>query len=389
MNAGFPRLALLQVLILVSVFSFSYSNAQEASSGDTDLLARQQIKTQQIENELRDLRGSISDDMQDIRARLSDIVARMDDQTIEDKKAIQKSISSLASLEDTISLLEQRMRRTIEMSSDLDFRIIRLENKLQTLLSLSTENSSSSNANLQDMSKQTLDDPKQQSDNISNLVSSDGSTWLIDQQKLDENLTQAASDVVPVSDDVDALLVSQNANSDIASQIETDDGTDNNTATLSSEVLSSQQDMAQADGKSAGQYNLPEGTIEEQYNFAVKLALAKKLDEAAKAFEAINATYPDEPRAADSLFFLGRVQYMQKQFELAAYSFSEFNINYPNDSRLVDSTLFLAKSVGEFADPEQACPIFKSLPELLEEKPQSFLNEMQLLLDKKQCQKVG
>ena len=389
MNAGFPRLALLQVLILVSIFSFSYSNGQELSSGDTDLLARQQIKTQQIENELRDLRGSISDDMQDIRARLSDIVARMDDQTIEDKKAIQKSISSLASLEDTISLLEQRMRRTIEMSSDLDFRIIRLENKLQTLLSLSTENSSSSNANLQDMSKQTLDDPKQQSDNISNLVSSDGSTWLIDQQKLDENLTQAASDVVPVSDDVDALLVSQNANSDIASQIETDDETDNNTATLSSEAPSSQQDMAQADGKSAGQYNLPEGTIEDQYNFAVKLALAKKLDEAAKAFEAINATYPDEPRAADSLFFLGRVQYMQKQFELAAYSFSEFNINYPNDSRLVDSTLFLAKSVGEFADPEQACPIFKSLPELLEEKPQSFLNEMQLLLDKKQCQKVG
>jgi TolA-binding protein len=389
MNAGFPRLALLQVLVLVSIFSFSYSNAQEVSSGDTDLLARQQIKTQQIENELRDLRGSMSDDMQDIRTRLSDIVARMDDQTIEDKKAIQKSISSLASLEDTISLLEQRMRRTIEMSSDLDFRIIRLENKLQTLLSLSTENSSSSNANLQDMSKPALDDPKQQSDNISNLVSSDGSTWLIDQQKLDENLSRAASDLVPVSDDVDALLVSQDTTSDIASQIETDDGNDNNTAFLSSEVSFSRQDMAQADGTSAGQYNLPAGTIEEQYNFAVKLALAKKLDEAANAFEAINATYPDEPRAADSLFFLGRVQYMQKQFELAAYSFSEFNINYPNDSRLVDSTLFLAKSVGEFADPEQACPIFKSLPELLEEKPQSFLNEMQLLFDKKQCQKVG
>ena len=69
MNAGFPRLALLQVLVLVSIFSFSYSNAQEVSSGDTDLLARQQIKTQQIENELRDLRGSMSDDMQDIRTR--------------------------------------------------------------------------------------------------------------------------------------------------------------------------------------------------------------------------------------------------------------------------------------------------------------------------------
>ena len=389
MNSGFPRLAVIQVFILVSFFNFCYANAQGIGPGDSNLLARQQIKTQQIENELRDLRGSISDDMQDIRARLSNIVARMEDQSIDDKKAIQKSISSLASLEDTISLLEQRMRRTIEMSSDLDFRIIRLENKLQTLLSLSTEDGPSSISNLQDTPKQSVDEPKQRSDNIADVASTDGSTWLIDQQKLDKKLTEVASEVVPASDDVDALLVSQNATSEISTQIVTDDRNVNDTTSLTSGTSSSAQDIALADTEIPEQYKLPEGTIEEQYNFAVKLALAKKLDEAAKAFKAISATYPDELRAADSLFFLGRVQYMQKQFELAAYSFSEFNMNYPNDSRLVDSTLFLAKSVGEFADPKQACPIFKSLPELLEEKPQSFLNEMQLLSDKKQCQKAG
>ncbi len=402
MNSRFPRIALIQVFILVSIFSFSYSNAQQISSGDTNfpalqqissgdtnLLARQQIKTQQIEKELRDLRGSISDDMQDIRARLSDIVTRMDDQSIQDKKTIQKSISSLASLEDTISLLEQRMRRTIEMSSDLDFRIIRLENKLQTLLSLSTENGLSTISNFQDTPKQQLDELKPESDNISNLVSSGGSTWLTNQQKIDKNLTEIGKEVVPVIDDVDALLVSKNVKSEMSSQIVTDDENVNDTTSLSSEKTSSMQDLAQDDTESLEQYKLPEGTIEDQYNFAVKLALAKKLEEAAKAFEAISATYPDELRAADSLFFLGRVQYMQKQFELAAYSFSEFNMSYPNDSRLVDSTLFLAKSVGEFANPEQACPIFKSLPELLEEKPKSFLEEMQLLSDKKQCSKAG
>ena len=385
MNTGFRRLAIIQVFVLISIFSFSYSNGQEITPGDSNLLARQQIKTQQIENELRDLRGSISDDMQDIRARLSDIIVRMDDQSIEDKKALQKSISSLATIEDTISLLEQRMRRTIEMSSDLDFRIIRLENKLQTLLSLSTENSKSSLANLQDTPKQILDKPKQQSDNVSNLASTDGSTWLIDQQKLDENLKEVAGDVVPLINDVEGLLVSQNTTFEKSSQTTTDYANINDTKPLSSQTSPSMQE----DIEDPKQYKLPEGTIEEQYNFAVKLALAKKLEEAAMAFEAISDTYPNELRAADSLFFLGRVQYMQKQFELAAYSFSEFNINYPNDSRLIDSTLFLAKSVGEFAEPEQACPIFKSLPDLLEEKPQSFLNEMQLLIDRKQCQKLG
>ena len=85
---------------------------------------------------------------------------------------------------------------------------------------------------------------------------------------------------------------------------------------------------------------------------------------------------------------------MQKQFERAAYSFSEFNMNYPNDSRLVDSTLFLAEAVGKFAAAEQACPIFESLSELLEENLPSLpslyrenhlndVNEVQNLSDRK------
>jgi methyl-accepting chemotaxis protein len=111
-------------LALLSIMSSSY--AQDSGPSGSNLLVRQQIKIQQIEDELRDLRGSMSDDMQDVRARLSDISSRLDDQTGDDKQSIQKMLSSIASLEDTISLLEQRMRRTIEMSSDLDFRIIRL-----------------------------------------------------------------------------------------------------------------------------------------------------------------------------------------------------------------------------------------------------------------------
>ena len=388
MNKGFFRLALPLLFTLVSFFSISHVNAQDMRTGNSDLLARQQIKTQQIESELRDLRGSISDDMQDIRASLSDIFARLDDDTAGEQLSIQKAISSLASLEDSISLLEQRMRRTIEMSSDLDFRIIRLENKMQTLLSLSSDTSSSF-SNPQNTETETSKEINSPSVDISSFVSSNGSTWLIDQQKLDENLTDIAEDVVPFSGSVNSLLETQEQTSEISSLEATGNAQDNNTSILSSKTSTSPEASVGSDIESQTIYSLPEGTIEDQYNFAVKLALAKKLDEAAQAFEMISKTYPDEPRAADSLFFLGRVQYMQKQFELAAYSFSEFNMNYPNDSRLVDSTLFLAKSVGEFAEPEQACPIFESLPELLEEKPQNFLNEMQLLSDKKECPKAG
>ena len=377
MKTDFLHPAFITCFFLALFLIMSPVYAQDSGPSGSNLLVRQQIKTQQIEDELRDLRGSMSDDMQDVRARLSDISSRLDEQTGDDKQSIQKMLSSIASLEDTISLLEQRMRRTIEMSSDLDFRIIRLENKIQTLLNLSSENSSSAifDPPKTPIQSQELDDPINQS----NVAASEGSSWLIGQQLLDEKLQQVTEEAFPtdnsveaISDAKDPLIAEFDKNSNII-------GSSDNASEkiLDVESISNEIELEE--------YNLPEGTIEEQYQFAVQLALSKNLDEAARAFERINALYPDEPRAADALFFLGRVQYMQKQFELAAYSFSEFNMNYPNDSRLVDSTLFLAKSVGEFAAAEQACPIFESLPELLEEKPQNFLAEMRILSEKKQC----
>ncbi|GIS15924.1 MAG: hypothetical protein CM15mP117_13560 [Alphaproteobacteria bacterium] len=97
-------------------------------------------------------------------------------------------LSSIASLEDTISLLEQRMRRTIEMSSDLDFRIIRLENKIQTLLEFVIRKFISAilDSPKTPIQSKELDDPINQS----NLAASEGSSWLIGQQQLDENYSK-------------------------------------------------------------------------------------------------------------------------------------------------------------------------------------------------------
>ena len=67
---------------------------------------------------------------------------------------------------------------------------------------------------------------------------------------------------------------------------------------------------------------------------------------------------------------------MQKQFELGAFSFSEFNMDYPNDSKLADSTLLLAKAVYGICIPRTSMSHICLLPELLDEKPQNFIDEM-------------
>ena len=203
MKTDFLLPAFITCFFLALFLIMSPGYAQDSGPSGSNLLVRQQIKTQQIEDELRDLRGSMSDDMQDVRARLSDISSRLDDQTGDDKQSIQKMLSSIASLEDTISLLEQRMRRTIEMSSDLDFRIIRLENKIQTLLNLSSENSSSAilDSPKTPIQSRELDDPI----NESNVAASEGSSWLIGQQLLDEKLQQVTEEAFPTANSVEAI----------------------------------------------------------------------------------------------------------------------------------------------------------------------------------------
>ena len=101
-----------------------------------------------------------------------------------------------------------------------------------------------------------------------------------DRQNIDKNLTEVGKNVVPEIDDVDALLVSKDEASEMSSQIVTDDRNINDTNSMSSEKNASEQEMVQEEPEILEQYKLPEGTIEEQYNFAVKLALAKKLEEA-------------------------------------------------------------------------------------------------------------
>ncbi len=269
MNTGFFRLAVIQAIALTCFFGFIPVRAQDSGPGGADLLVRQQIKTQQIENELRDLRGSISDDMQDIRARLSEISSRLDDQTIDEKQSIQKTLSSLASIEDTISLLEQRMRRTIEMSSDLDFRIIRLENKLQTLLSLSSENASSV---VLDPLKNPIQSQElaNSSEGRTDLDGSNGTSWVISQQQLDETLQVVTEEVVPTPE----IVSSKEAPMDPATTVFSEGLGNGGIIDNTSEDIANTQNIYEKDNPA--EYLLPEGTIEEQYQICRSTRTSKK-----------------------------------------------------------------------------------------------------------------
>ena len=102
---------------------------------------------------------------------------------------------------------------------------------------------------------------------------------------------------------------------------------------------------------------LPAVSPEEPYRFALGRALQNDLETAELAFGEFRTFNKGHAREADSIFWLGRVQFMRGEYEKAAMTFSEFNSAYPGDARLVDTTMLIAESVSHFSAATQACEL--------------------------------
>ena len=121
---------------------------------------------------------------------------------------------------------------------------------------------------------------------------------------------------------------------------------------------------------------LPEGSPEEQYNFAFYRAMQNDLVTAEAAFAEFYALHPRNKRAADALFWLGRIEYLRQRYEKATLTFSEFNRLYPDDPRRVDATLLTAEAVSKFAPAAQACEVYKKLKKLFVSPPDTVLRRL-------------
>ena len=116
---------------------------------------------------------------------------------------------------------------------------------------------------------------------------------------------------------------------------------------------------------------LPDGSAEEQYNYALNRAMQNDLETAEAAFAEFRVLNVGHSRDADALFWLGRIQFLSEQYDLAAMTFSEFNSTYPDDARIVDTTMWIAEAVSRFA-PATGRAIYASLPNLVDSPPERF-----------------
>lgn len=362
--------------------------AQSASSDDTGLSAlvsRQQQRMDLLEEGLKGVRGTIEMELQNIRTEIEALAASSianQSGASSDVKAMQGELAKLA---DNISIVSQRINNTLNLYSDIEFRILRLEKRLNTLLSLSSD---------EVVDKLAQGEVSGAGAGPSVAMSRDAQTgqtvWTIDKEQLEGQLAQDNASNNTNTNTQNNSVTAENSNPAespanpaqpnaenpaVAADAQPQPNTANGTATenQTSEVVEASPSI------------LPDASSEDQFRFALTRALQNDLETAEKAFIEFSELHPEHERSADALFWLGRVQFIQGEFEKSATTFSKFNALYSTDPRLPDTTLWIAEFVSKFAAPEQACDIYDNLGKFLDQPPESFVARLKELSDGANC----
>jgi len=350
------------------------SGSTDAASPNTSvLLTRQSQRIEMLETDLREMRGQIESDLRNLKMQVTQLGNNASSGETATTAELRDLRDQVERLSDAVSMASRRMERTLEITSDMEFRLLRMEKRMQTLMKLGGDELAS--AAVQDDTIAAGETPEV---SMQRDITTGEITWQMNAGKLNEQL-EANNQSPPVTDlaNIGALPASDNAT----------DATAN--APLPSAVDDSaspvQQQAAPAVVAPPKPEILPDASPEEQYHFALQRAMQNDLETAEAAFAEFRQFNAGHAREADSLFWLGRIQFLRGQFEQAALTFSEFSRAYPDDARLNDTTIWVAESVSRFAPPEQACDIYRQLPSVVPEPSQRLTERLAALSEAANC----
>ena len=364
MNKRIAFLVLASLLLPANAMAQSAASDNVTLSNASALLTRQQQRMDILEQGLKEIRGVVEQDLREIKLKVEQLGSSSAQAGTAQVADLNTLHNEMEKLNDTLAMTSRRMERTLEITSDTEFRLLRLEKRVQTLISLGGSDLASAAAQQETTAADAPANVQMTRESNSGVTK-----WSIEEGALNrelETLDIASTPDAAAKDGVETAhnraLPADNANADVAAN-----------------------DASVVPAAPAEPEVLPAVSPEEQYRFALGRALQNDLETAELAFAEFRVFNKDHERQADATFWLGRVQFMRGEYEKAAMTFSEFNSTYPGDARLVDTTMWIAESVSHFAPAEQACEIYASLPKLLDTPPETFMTQIAALSDAAKC----
>ena len=344
-----------------------------AGSSASVLLTRQGQRLDLLETDLRDMRGILETDVRNLKMQITQLGNNASSGETATTAEIRDLRDQIERLADAVAMTSRRMERTLEMTSDMEFRLLRMEKRLQTLMNLGGD----------ELARAAIqDDSIPAGDGGQVAMSRDADTgevvWQMSESELNKQLDGneiAASGAVQPTDLASLAAQPEDSAVDASPQTVAGNG-DNGSETAGPAAVAPAPPKPEV---------LPDADPEEQYNFALGRAMQNDLETAEAAFAEFREFNKGHPREADALFWLGRIQFLREQFDLAAMTFSEFNSAYPDDARIVDTTMWIAEAVSRFAPADQACAIYASLPNLVDSPPERFTERLDALSQAANC----
>lgn len=371
------------IVALPGLASAQSSTDETVIENASALLTRHQQRMDILEAGLKDVRGIIENDLREIKMKVEQMQSSSSEAGTSQTADLKALRDQMEKLGDMLAMTNRRMERTLEITSDTEFRLLRLEKRMQTLLTLGGDDAAAAL-----VQQDTIGAGEAAAVQMSRDLDTGISSWSVAEDSLNDALANVEGDNATS----EASAVDENAGSaDTGSADTASADTGSLDAGSADTALAADDNAIPANAESTGETAptqpevLPAVSPEEQYRFALGRALQNDLETAELAFAEFRTFNQGHARQADSIFWLGRVQFMRGEFEKAAMTFSEFNSAYPGDARLVDTTMWIAESVSHFAPPEQACEIYASLPQLIDTPPDTFLAQLSKLSDDANC----
>jgi len=376
------------IVALPGLASAQSSTDETVIENASALLTRHQQRMDILEAGLKDVRGIIENDLREIKMKVEQMQSSSSEAGTSQTADLKALRDQMEKLGDMLAMTNRRMERTLEITSDTEFRLLRLEKRMQTLLTLGGDDAAAAL-----VQQDTIGAGEAAAVQMSRDLDTGISSWSVAEDSLNDALANVEGDNATS----EASAVDENAGLADAGSADTESADTASADTGSLDAGSADTALAAGDNaipanaESTGETAptqpevLPAVSPEEQYRFALGRALQNDLETAELAFAEFRTFNQGHARQADSIFWLGRVQFMRGEFEKAAMTFSEFNSAYPGDARLVDTTMWIAESVSHFAPPEQACEIYASLPQLIDTPPDTFLAQLSKLSDDANC----
>ena len=343
--------------------------AEPVTPNASVLLTRQSQRIEMLETDLRDMRGLVETDLRNLKMQITQISNNATSGETTTTAEIRDLRDQVERLADAVAMASRRMERTLEITSDMEFRLLRMEKRLQTLMNLGGDELA--RAAVEDDTIAAGDSP-----DVSMKKDADTGevTWQMSATKLNEQLNAEAAEA-PQATELANLATAPSASEDAPAPT---------AAPAQQDVASPAQPTAPVAAPPKPEI-LPDASPEEQYNFALQRAMQNDLETAEAAFAEFRTFNAGHAREADSLFWLGRIQFLRGQFEQAALTFSEFSRAYPEDARLNDTTIWVAESVSRFAPPAQACDIYRQLPSVVPEPSERLTARLAALSEAADC----